>query len=113
MILSQKIFGSAEQKRIVFSKKKFNFSGFEKLYPFASTSILAQAGVQMGNACWELYCLEHGIQPDGTMPSDSSAGYEGLGHFYRICEKMLKSQTFTEKAGNYGFFLKKFHAKNL
>jgi tubulin alpha len=23
-----------------------------------------------GNACWELYCLEHGIQPDGTMPSD-------------------------------------------
>ena len=23
-----------------------------------------------GNACWELYCLEHGIQPDGTMPSE-------------------------------------------
>ena len=21
----------------------------------------------MGNACWELYCLEHGIQPDGKM----------------------------------------------
>jgi tubulin alpha len=19
----------------------------------------------MGNACWELYCLEHGIRPDG------------------------------------------------
>uniref|UniRef100_F6S8R5 Tubulin alpha chain n=2 Tax=Callithrix jacchus TaxID=9483 RepID=F6S8R5_CALJA len=29
-----------------------------------------QAGVQIGNACWELYCLEHGIQPDGQMPSD-------------------------------------------
>ncbi|KAF8570828.1 hypothetical protein P879_03217 [Paragonimus westermani] len=26
---------------------------------------VGQAGVQMGNACWELYCLEHGIQPDG------------------------------------------------
>lgn len=26
-----------------------------------------QAGVQMGNACWELYCLEHGIQPDGMI----------------------------------------------
>ena len=21
----------------------------------------------MGNACWELYCLEHGIQPDGQV----------------------------------------------
>lgn len=21
----------------------------------------------MGNACWELYCLEHGIQADGTV----------------------------------------------
>uniref|UniRef100_A0A6F7NP50 Tubulin alpha chain n=1 Tax=Haemonchus contortus TaxID=6289 RepID=A0A6F7NP50_HAECO len=28
---------------------------------------VGQAGVQIGNACWELYCLEHAIQPDGTM----------------------------------------------
>ena len=35
---------------------------------------LGQAGVQMGNACWELYCLEHGIQPDGQMPSDKTIG---------------------------------------
>ena len=28
---------------------------------------LSQAGVQIGNACWELYCLEHGIQPDGQV----------------------------------------------
>ncbi|KAK2140014.1 hypothetical protein LSH36_1517g00022, partial [Paralvinella palmiformis] len=21
----------------------------------------------MGNACWELYCLEHGIKPDGVL----------------------------------------------
>ncbi|CAO2595098.1 Tubulin alpha chain-like 3, partial [Lemmus lemmus] len=26
---------------------------------------VGQAGVQIGDACWELYCLEHGIQPDG------------------------------------------------
>ena len=26
---------------------------------------VGQAGVQVGNACWELYCLEHAIQPDG------------------------------------------------
>ncbi len=35
---------------------------------------VGQAGVQMGNACWELYCLEHGIQPDGQMPSDTTLG---------------------------------------
>ncbi|GAB5576011.1 tubulin alpha-1B chain [Prionailurus iriomotensis] len=33
-----------------------------------------QAGVQIGNACWELYCLEHGIQPDGQTPSDKTIG---------------------------------------
>merc|ERR1712018_160847 len=37
---------------------------------------IGQAGVQMGNACWELYCLEHGIHPDGQMPSDESFGEE-------------------------------------
>ncbi|XP_047100357.1 tubulin alpha-1 chain-like isoform X2 [Schistocerca piceifrons] len=36
---------------------------------------IGQAGVQMGNACWELYCLEHGIHPDGQMPSDKTLGY--------------------------------------
>lgn len=35
---------------------------------------IGQAGVQIGNACWELYCLEHGIQPDGQVPSDKSIG---------------------------------------
>ncbi|KAL1917544.1 uncharacterized protein VTP21DRAFT_3937 [Calcarisporiella thermophila] len=37
---------------------------------------VGQAGVQIGNACWELYCLEHGIQPDGKMPSDKSFAKE-------------------------------------
>ena len=32
---------------------------------------VGQAGVQMGNGCWELYCLEHGIKPDGTMLNKS------------------------------------------
>ena len=35
---------------------------------------IGQAGCQIGNACWELYCLEHGIQPDGQMPSDKTIG---------------------------------------
>ncbi|KAI6175355.1 Tubulin alpha chain [Aphelenchoides bicaudatus] len=37
---------------------------------------IGQAGTQIGNACWELYSLEHGIQPDGRMPSDTSVGIE-------------------------------------
>ena len=35
---------------------------------------VGQAGAQIGNACWELYCLEHGIQADGLMPSDTTLG---------------------------------------
>ncbi len=34
---------------------------------------IGQAGVQMGNSCWELFCLEHGIQPDGLLPSSVTA----------------------------------------
>lgn len=33
---------------------------------------VGQAGVQIGNSTWELYCLEHGIQPDGTIPADTA-----------------------------------------
>ncbi|XP_072399952.1 tubulin alpha chain-like isoform X1 [Diabrotica undecimpunctata] len=29
-----------------------------------------QAGVQVANACWELYCLEHGIKVDGTFHNE-------------------------------------------
>jgi len=35
---------------------------------------IGQCGIQVGNACWELFCLEHGIQPDGQMPSDKTIG---------------------------------------
>ena len=28
---------------------------------------IGQAGVQIGNSCWELYLLEHGLNPDGTL----------------------------------------------
>lgn len=34
---------------------------------------LGQAGIQVGNSCWELYCLEHGIQPDGRMSNNTSS----------------------------------------
>lgn len=33
---------------------------------------IGQAGVQIGSACWELFCLEHGIQPNGQVAAESS-----------------------------------------
>jgi tubulin alpha len=33
---------------------------------------VGQAGVQIGNACWELYCLEHGFNEEGMKVSDVS-----------------------------------------
>ncbi|XP_055904311.1 tubulin alpha chain-like [Eupeodes corollae] len=39
---------------------------------------IGQAGVQIGNATWELYCLEHDISPDGSLThpqGDSNACY--------------------------------------
>ncbi|XP_023364635.1 LOW QUALITY PROTEIN: tubulin alpha-3C/D chain [Otolemur garnettii] len=36
------------------------------------SSHVCHTGVLIGNACWELYCLKHSIQPDGPMPSDKT-----------------------------------------
>merc|ERR1739838_599306 len=53
-------------------------SAHRKTTPFNMRECISvhvgQAGVQMGNACWELYCLERGIQPDGQLPSDETVG---------------------------------------
>ncbi|XP_067941273.1 tubulin alpha chain-like [Watersipora subatra] len=44
---------------------------------------IGQAGCQIGNACWELYCLEHGIHPDGQMPSSMAiAGDQSFNTFF-------------------------------
>ncbi|CAK4107936.1 unnamed protein product, partial [Aphanomyces euteiches] len=45
-------------------------------------SILAQGGVQVGNSCWELYCLEHGIQPNGQLPSDALLTNDSFSTFF-------------------------------
>jgi tubulin alpha len=37
---------------------------------------IGQAGVQIGNSCWELYCLEHGIKPDGSISLSGNQGYD-------------------------------------
>ena len=43
---------------------------------------VGQAGVQIGNACWELYCLEHGIQPDGTIPGENISDDNSFDTFF-------------------------------
>lgn len=42
---------------------------------------IGQAGVQIGNACWELYCKEHGINPDGSLHPDAMED-EGAQSFF-------------------------------
>ncbi|ELP84573.1 tubulin alpha-1 chain, putative [Entamoeba invadens IP1] len=34
---------------------------------------IGQAGCQLGDQCWELFCLEHGINPDGTCTQDKQS----------------------------------------
>jgi len=43
---------------------------------------IGQAGVQLGNSCWELYCLEHDIQPDGTLPGDTVGEDDSFNTFF-------------------------------
>jgi len=42
---------------------------------------IGQAGVQTGEQCWELYCLEHGIQEDGVLDKDK---VKGEGDSFRV-----------------------------
>ena len=51
---------------------------------------IGQAGVQIGSACWELYCIEHGIMANGRI--------DGGGH----CEDDSFNTFFNESmAGKY------------
>ncbi|KAH7695944.1 tubulin alpha-8 chain-like protein [Aphelenchoides avenae] len=43
---------------------------------------VGQAGVQIGNSCWELYCLEHGIQPDGLLPAGAAVADDAFSTFF-------------------------------
>ncbi len=36
----------------------------------------------MGNACWELFSLEHGIQPDGKISTDTTIEDDAFNTFF-------------------------------
>ena len=56
---------------------------------------VGQAGIQVGNACWELFALEHGIKPNGrtkdfemkdkeeTFSTSTNTDDESFGTFFR------------------------------
>lgn len=45
---------------------------------------VGQAGCQLGNSCWELYSLEHGISQDGTMSESATrVDLDSVGTFFQ------------------------------
>ncbi|KAI3388088.1 hypothetical protein SNEBB_000540 [Seison nebaliae] len=58
---------------------------------------IGQAGVQIGNACWELYCLEHGIQPDGYLPR-SLAPYGAIDNSFQTFFEETAAGKFVPRA---------------
>ncbi|XP_063706232.1 tubulin alpha-3 chain-like [Culicoides brevitarsis] len=44
---------------------------------------IGQSGNQIGYSCWQLYCLEHGIYPDGTLYQIDSCG-EDMNAFFNV-----------------------------
>lgn len=61
------------------------------------TVFLGQAGVQIANACWELFCIEHGVKPDGFL-------YDG----FKIVDKTF--QTFFAPSQVRGLHLFYYHS---
>jgi len=43
---------------------------------------VGQAGCQIGSTCWELYCLEHGIQTDGLKVDQSNNDDQSFSTFF-------------------------------
>ncbi|CAA6674070.1 unnamed protein product [Spirodela intermedia] len=68
---------------------------------------IGQAGIQVGNACWELYCLEHGIQPDGQMPMKLVRGSMSLVLFFVDLEPTVIDEVRT------GTYRHLFHPEQL
>ena len=54
---------------------------------------VGQAGLQLGSACWELFCLEHNICSDGTQriidPSDQN---------FKIIFNEIRQERFSPRA---------------
>ncbi|ELA48009.1 tubulin alpha chain [Vavraia culicis subsp. floridensis] len=81
---------------------------------------IGQAGVQIGNACWELYCKEHGIQPDGRPDENFGRNDSCLSFFSESCENtyvprtvMIDLEPGVIESVKKGPFKKLFHPEQL
>lgn len=54
---------------------------------------IGQAGCQIGNACWELYCREHGINPNGSMSEEAMDDDSSSPFFYRTSANTFVPRT--------------------
>ncbi|MCO5550231.1 hypothetical protein L7F22_003714 [Adiantum nelumboides] len=78
---------------------------------------------KVGNAYWELYCLEHGIEPNGQMPSDKTVGggddtfntfFSGTGAGKHVpCAVFLDLEPFAIDEVRTGIYHKLFHPEQL
>ena len=58
---------------------------------------MGQAGLQIGNSCWELFCLEHNIQADGhLLPEDQRTS--AIKRKEKKEETESNQETFKEKS---------------
>ncbi|CAB4057741.1 SETD8 [Lepeophtheirus salmonis] len=61
----------------------------ELLYDYGDSIHIGQAGCQIGEKCWQLFSLEHGIDEEGNVPPRSDNSPEGsrdLSTFYEISQ---------------------------
>ncbi|XP_070153600.1 tubulin alpha-2 chain [Polyergus mexicanus] len=53
------------------------------------TIFVGQAGTQISNACWELFCLEHGIEPNGNFKKECCSTGNLFRSFFSESQKGL------------------------
>ena len=55
---------------------------------------VGQAGCQIGNACWELYCLEHGLEPNGVRMTDNASGDNRISNLFSLAYSFYDVNTY-------------------
>ena len=61
---------------------------------------LGQAGCQIGHACWELFCLEHGLQPNGTLATRTCPDASMLTFFEDLDTKFTPRMLYIDFESN-------------
>uniref|UniRef100_F1L005 Tubulin alpha chain n=1 Tax=Ascaris suum TaxID=6253 RepID=F1L005_ASCSU len=67
---------------------------------------VGHAGAQVGSKCWELYCLEHGISPDGNLSKlDETLQGEDLDLSWNSSPSTFFSETDSGRAASRSVFV--------